>query len=512
MHNLVCAWSRLSVLAILTAACGGPDAPPGADAGPVAITCADPPVALRGVAPAAVAWAVEATAPSELVDLAVLDDGVALVTATTTAPLELAGVAVAATGPKPTLVAIAVDAAGHGAWGQALLRGDADGARAVAAGGGDAWVAIFARGDVVLDPAGAARPLTLAPVDLTLLLVRAGPAGVTLVATLTGGLDWTVLALAPTPTGGVLIGGAIVGDALTITTTGAPQAYPTGQPGEPGHGWFAALDAAGRVRQVQAITGTATSAVTTLLARPDGEVAVAGRYGSFPRGQLATFGQPPASRDLVSASSDDDPAADAFVARYADAGTLLDATRVISYENGPTPVPLAELDGQLVAQVTARAYDLTFDVAPAPWVIPAAATITYALGAWAADGGFAWARASAAFDLLASGRGAALVEGVGAWVAQPGTAAELAVTLPPALSNLVLVDLDGDGAVAGARHAGFERAPQVRLGQVTVRPGCGARWFTAASATGPATLVGSTTQATSPAADGRVVLFGLTAD
>lgn len=459
-------------------ACGDP-----APTSPPPAGCAADAAAIRGVVMPDVLWALEASGPSDLLDLAPTDGGGAIVTGLATGTLELAGQAIAA-GATPTLFTVELDGDGRGRWRRLVAGGRRlERAIAVPSGAGAPWLVVATVGDLVLDPAGAAAALDLSDDQVTVLVLRVDADRVARVATITGDLERVGLIAAPGADGGLLLGGsagARLDVAIGADTVRAPvEAAATW----PGHGWLVRLDRDGLMTALQRIDGAAGSVVTGTLELDDGRLAVTGRFGGF--GALtARFGAGPTAPELVAVSSDDDPALDAFVALTDPTGAFTAAHRVRSYHLDD-PVVIAPTATGFITQVASTGYDTVYgDDGPSPVRI----TADHSLGGWDHDGRLDWAAATAAYTLHDAATASAHPTGDG-WVAQPGAIDEVRVALDPTGEDWLLAALGPRGVVAGVGHLvarGTTGDPVLSL----VRPACGGRWLVGGSPYGRPTLVG----------------------
>lgn len=500
---------------LLLMACGSPtanvlDATLAIDAReePIKPSCAQPRPTYTGAAPARVDWALEASQDSTLRDIALMNDSTAVALVSAAQPFTLGGQSIAATGK--TLAAIVITHSGSVVWHQPLLAGEVFAARATSDGQQGAWVTVYARDTVVLGPSQQRQTLPLSNTQVTLLLLHVRETGVALAATISGNVavDGFITA---TPAGGAIIGGALAGETLTITNAAGEPTTTNVEAGR-SHGWWAVFDHSGAPLQTGIVAGTAHSIVRSVVQRPGGKLAIAGRFGGFPNGLTAKFGTGATPTQLVNVTADDDPSYDAFVAQIAANGESTDAVRIQSYNNSDADIALVDAgssDGAMWGHVQSKSYLTSFDVEP-PITFPNPLFEDQStVGRWDQRGALVEARLSTLMTLLGQRAATATSLGTSTWTAQPGTAAELAVSVDSALHTELLLQLNANAEVVGARHVGIATANGVWQ-PLKLVPTCGTMWFAATTLAGAVRIVGAN-EVTLSQPQSRAVIFGATA-
>jgi len=172
-------------------------------------------------------------------------------------------------------------------------------------------------------------------------------------------------ALAATPDGGLVVGGAAMG--LEVDGGLAFDAEDGWH--YPGRGFLLGVDAALAPRYAEQLAGAAGSDINMIHVDTDA-ITVVGDFGGYPLGVSTVFAAgTPEERTLASVSSDDDPAMDVFFARWTPpTGPALGrprlawARRVAHYSNGPRPATWTR-SGAAPGEVELR-LDGTTSVAP----------------------------------------------------------------------------------------------------------------------------------------------------
>jgi hypothetical protein len=423
-----------------------------------------------GIGEPAIAWVLEASAPSYLEALAANTAGRVVILGEADQPVTLGSHTVAAQpGGDPFAAWVSID----GTVDTVRRLVDASGTHTssgLAVSGDRAFATFAVAGTTVVDPDGQAHVLELSTAATSLVVLAFGAEGVEWTTTITGPNVAAFPRIAPGPDGGVLISSESAGGEIAVAGPDGSAVIELDPMGvAPGHAFVVSLDSLGNPRWTLGMSGDAASSVSSFVSLDDGAVAIGGRFGAFVPSVLRV-GLDANAPTLMSISGDDDPAADAFVAVVGGDGVARWAKRITSY-GWHGSLPMAKLPDGFRVAVTSAGYDIVYDDGE-----PTEVRISeyFTLGEFAPDGELRSAVATSPYDLTTVNRATARLA-TSPWAAlgvEP-----LEVPFSADRQHVVVLSVADGGQVSGARHLEIDPNGHGELVFTTSVAGCDLRWY-----------------------------------